>query len=207
MLLWYLNIWQRIPQSLSSSKGEKLNQDKQTQFFQLIFVALFLLLVFLNFFIEALKEIKHQFFSGNDNTGYEPAFGTVSVTDGTAFSIGHLFAASVCNGGPAPNIFPSWILRYITGGANNLMEKLPVELSGSRFEFLYKQVRVWGICTIRMFYIMSYETELNLMATERRKVVASLHPAEKNRNHLYIYYVLEKQFDILHSTTTMFWLV
>ena len=63
------------------------------------------------FIIEALKEFKHQFFFGNDNTGYEPAFGTVSVADGTAFIMGHLFAASVCNGILAPNIFPSRILR------------------------------------------------------------------------------------------------
>ena len=94
------------------------------------------------FIIEALKEIKYQFFSGNDNTGYEPAFGTVSVADGTPFCVGHLFAAGVCNCGPSPNIFPSWILRYITGGANSLMQELPAELSGSIFESLYKQVRL-----------------------------------------------------------------
>ena len=76
--------------------------------FQFISVALFFLLVF--FIIEALKEIKHQLFSGNDNTGYEPAFGTDSVAERTAFSVEHLFAANACNGGPALNIFPPWIL-------------------------------------------------------------------------------------------------
>ena len=79
------------------------------------------------FIIEALNKIKHQFFFGNDNTGYEPVFGTVSVADGTAFSVEHLFAASVCNSVLAWNIFPSWILRYITGGANSLMQELPAE--------------------------------------------------------------------------------
>ena len=81
--------------------------------FKFILVASFLLLVFLIFVIEALKEIKPQFFSGNDNTKYEPAFETVSIADGTAFSVGHLLAASACNGDPSPNILPSWILRYI----------------------------------------------------------------------------------------------
>ena len=123
----------KFPQILSSSKGEKFNQGKPV---------LFSLLVLLIFIIEALKEIKHHFFSGNDNTGYESAFATVSVAEGTTFSVGHLFAASVCNDGLSPNIFPSWILRYITGGANRLMQELPAELSGSIFESLYKQVRL-----------------------------------------------------------------
>ena len=65
-------------------------------------------------------------------------FGITSVTDGTAFSVGHLFAATVYNGGPAPNIFSSWIYNYIIGGMN-----LPQELSGSIFEDLYKKV---GAC-------------------------------------------------------------
>ena len=108
--------------------------------FQFILVALFFLLVFLIFIIEALKKIKHQFFHGNNSTGYQSASGTVSVADRTAFSVGHLFAASVCNGGPSPNIFASWILRYITGGANSLMQELSAELSGFIFDSLYKEV-------------------------------------------------------------------
>ena len=45
-----------------------------------------------------------------------------------------------------------------------------------------------------MFYTMTFETERNLMATERRKVVVNLHPVEKIRNHCYVYYILEKHF-------------
>ena len=123
-----------IPQPLSSSRGEKFNQDKQMLVFKFILVALFFLLVVLIFIIEALKEIKHQFFSGNDNTGYKP----VSVADGTAFSVRHLFAASVCNGAPTPNILSPWMLRYITGGANSPIQELLAKLLGSIFEFLYK---------------------------------------------------------------------
>ena len=33
------------------------------------------------------------------------------------------------------------------------------------------------------------------MATEWRKVMVNLHPAEKIINHFYIYYVLEKHFE------------
>ena len=94
-------------------------------------------------FSEALQEIKHQYFTGNDETGFEPSFGITSVTDGTAFSVGHLFAATVLNGGPAPNIFSSWIYNYIIGGMNLLKEEVPQELSGSIFEDLYKKV---GLC-------------------------------------------------------------
>ena len=56
-------------------------------------------------FSEDLQEIKHQYFTGNDETEFEPSFGITSVTDGTAFSVGHLFVATVYNGGPAPDIF------------------------------------------------------------------------------------------------------
>ena len=46
-------------------------------------------------FSEALQEIKHQYFTGNDETGLESSFGIPPVTDGAAFSVGHLFAATV----------------------------------------------------------------------------------------------------------------
>ena len=102
-------------------------------------------------FSEALQEIKHQYFTGNDETGFEPSFGITSVTDGAAFSVGHLFAATVYNGGPAPNIFSSWIYNYIIGGMNLLKEEAPQELSGSIFEDLYKKV---GACCCRFVLVL-----------------------------------------------------
>ena len=102
-------------------------------------------------FSEALQEIKHQYFTGNDETGFEPSFGITSVADGTAFSVGHLFAATVYNGGPAPNIFSSWIYNYIIGRMNLLKEKVPQELSGSIFEDLYKKV---GVCCCRFVLVL-----------------------------------------------------
>ena len=71
-------------------------------------------------FSEALQEIKHHYFTGNDETGFELSFGITSVTDQTAFSTGHLFAATVYNGGPAPNIFSSWIYDYVVVDMNHL---------------------------------------------------------------------------------------
>ena len=71
-------------------------------------------------FSEALQEIKHHYFTGNDETGFELSFGITSVTDRTAFSTGHLFAATVYNGGPAPNIFSSWIYDYVVVDINHL---------------------------------------------------------------------------------------
>ena len=46
-------------------------------------------------FSEALQEIKHQYFTGNDETGFESSFDIPSVTDGAAFSVGHLFTVTV----------------------------------------------------------------------------------------------------------------
>ena len=45
-------------------------------------------------FSEALQEIKHQYFTGDDKTGFEPSFSVTSVTDRSAFIAGHLFAAT-----------------------------------------------------------------------------------------------------------------
>ena len=49
------------------------------------------------------------------------------MTDGTAFSVGHLFTATVYNGGPGPNIFSSWMCNYIFGDMNRLKEEVPQE--------------------------------------------------------------------------------
>ena len=45
--------------------------------------------------------------SGGCFCWFEPSFCITSVTNGTAFSVGHFSAATVYNGGPATNIFSS----------------------------------------------------------------------------------------------------
>ena len=105
-------------------------------------------------FSEALQEIKHQYFTRNDETGFEPCFGVASVTDWTAFSVGHLFAATVYNGGLAPNIFYSWIYNYIIGGMNHLKKEVPQGLLWSIIEDLYKQVGVEQLCSCRFVLVL-----------------------------------------------------
>ena len=56
-------------------------------------------------FVEAFKDIKMQFFNGDDVHGFEPVRGTVSIAEGSAYGIGHLVAASVCHGGPGAGFF------------------------------------------------------------------------------------------------------
>ena len=50
-----------------------------------------------------MREIKSQYFVGDDTSGFEPNCGTVSVANGTMEAIGHIFSASICNGGTAPS--------------------------------------------------------------------------------------------------------
>ena len=96
-----------------------------------------------NFFTlsESLEEIKSQFFNGNDSDGFEPKCGTVSVADGTAYGIGHLFAASICQGGPGPGFLAPWIYKYITQGLQAVLNDLPATISsGSTYCDVYKEV-------------------------------------------------------------------
>ena len=71
--------------------------------------------------------MKHKYLTGNNKNG-------------SAFSVGHLSAATACNGSPAPDTFSSWMYNYIVGDLNHLEEEVSQELSGSIFEDLYKQV-------------------------------------------------------------------
>ena len=40
-------------------------------------------------------------------------------------SVGHLFAASLCNFGPVPNVLCEWVCDFIIGGPNEVHKKLP----------------------------------------------------------------------------------
>ena len=53
--------------------------------------------------LEAIEEIKEQYFTAvNEEEGWEPSLSLVNVTDGTARSIDHLFAASLCQVSSGP---------------------------------------------------------------------------------------------------------
>ena len=73
--------------------------------------------------------MKMQYLQGDDGCGFEPMCETAGTANGTAYSIGHLIAASICHGGPGPGFFAPWIYKYITGGLKELLKDLPKELS------------------------------------------------------------------------------
>ena len=91
--------------------------------------------------LEAIKEVKNRFFTGDEESGYEPFCGLVSVADGTIRAIGHLFAASICNGGPGPGFLAPWVYNYIIGGLQEAVSLHPDALCfGSKYSELYQKV-------------------------------------------------------------------
>ena len=64
-----------------------------------------------------------------------------SVADSTARAIVHLFAASICCGGPAPEFLKAWCFQYLTEGVTGLLKNLPQEIIpyDSIFPQLFKE--------------------------------------------------------------------
>ena len=71
-----------------------------------------------------------MYFTG-DNDRMEPLNSLHAVADGTMKTIGHLFAASICNYGPAPNFLSTWVFDYMIGGVEKVMKQLPANLNES----------------------------------------------------------------------------
>ena len=84
-------------------------------------------------YLEALGEMKMQYFQGDDACGFEPMCGFAGIANGTAYSIGQLIAASICHTGPGPGFFAPWIYKYITGGLKELLKDLPKENFSASF--------------------------------------------------------------------------
>lgn len=89
-----------------------------------------------------------MYFIGEENN-MEPICSLHAVADGTMRTIGHLFAASICNYGPAPNFLSTWIFDYIVGGVDKVLQDLPTHLDnlnnedGHRHLFeIYNQVYI-----------------------------------------------------------------
>ena len=59
------------------------------------------------FCLEALEYVKKTHFIENNEIGFKPFCGLVS---GSLMAIGHLFAASIINGGPGPCFLAPWII-------------------------------------------------------------------------------------------------
>ena len=67
----------------------------------------------------------------------EPVNSLHAVADGTMKAIGHLFAASICNYGPAPNFLSTWIFSYIVGGIEAVFDDLPPILDTESSDYLF----------------------------------------------------------------------
>ena len=60
---------------------------------------------------------------------------------GTIRAIGHLFAASICNGGPDAGFLAPWVYNYIIGGLQEAVSLHPDALCfGSKYSELYQKV-------------------------------------------------------------------
>ena len=55
----------------------------------------------------------------------EPVCSTYCVADGTMKSVGHFFAASLCNFALVPNFRCEWVYNFIISGPNEVYKKLP----------------------------------------------------------------------------------
>ena len=79
------------------------------------------------FCLEAFEYVKKTHFIENNEIGFEPFCGLLSVTDGSLMDIGYLFAASIVNGGPGPGFLAPWVYHYnyIIGGLDSISSFLP----------------------------------------------------------------------------------
>ena len=71
--------------------------------------------------LEVLEHVKKTHFIENNEIGFEPFCGLVSVTDGSLMAVGHLFAASIVNGGAGACFFAPWVYHYIIGGLDFIL--------------------------------------------------------------------------------------
>ena len=96
----------------------------------------------MHYYLDALSEIKLQYFTDNVADGLEPKCGTVNVADRTANGIGHLFTATICHGGHGPDSTAPWVYKYVTHGLQDVLKELLLALSpGSLYCDTYREVR------------------------------------------------------------------
>ena len=87
--------------------------------------------------------LKKTYFIENNEIGFEPFCGLVSVTDGSLMAIGHLFAASIVNGGPVPDFLAPWVYHNIIDGLDAISSSLPSRVdSRTLYSTAYNEVRI-----------------------------------------------------------------
>ena len=95
------------------------------------------------FCLEALEYVKKTHFIENNEIGFEPFCGLVSVTDGSLMAIGHLFAASIVNGCPGPCVLAPWVYHYIIDGLGFISSFLPSRVDDrTLYSTGYNEVRI-----------------------------------------------------------------
>ena len=93
--------------------------------------------------LKALEYVKKTHFIENNEIGFEPFCGLVSVTDGSLMAIGHLFAASIVNGSPGPGFLAPWVYHYIIDGLDSIYSFLPSRVDGrTLYSTAYNEVRI-----------------------------------------------------------------
>ena len=75
-------------------------------------------------YLDALLEIKSRYLAGEESEGLDLKCGIRSVADRTVKGIDHLFAASVCHGGPGSGFLAPWIYKYTACGLQKVLKGL-----------------------------------------------------------------------------------
>ena len=89
-----------------------------------------------------MKDIRANYFKGSTEVSLEPIKNLHAIADGSIRNIGHLFAASIYNRGPAPNFLAEWVYNYIIHGLDKVLETLPPKLEIDVHGRIYDQVYV-----------------------------------------------------------------
>ena len=94
-------------------------------------------------YLEALEYVKKTHFIENNEIGFEPFCGLVSVMDESLMAIGYLFAASIVNGGPGPCFLAPWVYHYIIDGLDCISSFSPSRVDGrTLYSTAYNEVRI-----------------------------------------------------------------
>ena len=85
--------------------------------------------------------LKKTHFIENNEIGFEPFCGLVSVMDGNLITIEHLFAAIIVNGGPC--FLDPWVYHYIIDGLDCLSSFLSSRVDNrTLYSTSYNDVRI-----------------------------------------------------------------
>jgi len=123
-----------------------------------------------------------MYFVGNEVDGFEPIGGTTNVANGVAFNFGHLFSASLCNGGPGPGFLSPWVYHYLTAGLKGLLEQLPgtLPISPDKYCKMYNELSEIKTDEKMQEFIMKDETLTMLEDIGFRGNPARVNLDEKN---------------------------